>query len=158
MSQLSINGQSFYADAPPDTPLLWVLREDLRLTGTKFGCGLGVCGSCTVHIDGQAVRSCMVQLKDVSESAMITTIEGLHPSNTHAVQQAWIEHQVPQCGYCQSGQIMQAAALLAKNPRPSEQEIVESMNGNLCRCATYSRIVGAVKRASEIIGEGAKHV
>ncbi len=158
MSQLTINGQSFFADAPPDTPLLWVLREDLRLTGTKFGCGMGICGSCTVHINGQAVRSCQVQLKDVSESALVTTIEGLDPANEHAVQQAWIEHQVPQCGYCQSGQIMQAAALLAKNPHPSEQEIVEGMNGNLCRCATYSRIVGAVKRASEIMGEGAKHV
>ncbi|HVY04761.1 MAG TPA: (2Fe-2S)-binding protein [Burkholderiales bacterium] len=158
MPQLTINGQSSFADAPPDTPLLWVLREDLRLTGTKFGCGAGLCGSCTVHINGQAVRSCQVQFKDVSESAMITTIEGLHPANMHAVQQAWIEHQVPQCGYCQSGQIMQAAALLAKNPNPTEKEIVEAMNGNLCRCATYSRIVGAVMRASEIMGEGAKHV
>lgn len=158
MPQLTINGQSHFADAPPDTPLLWVLREDLRLTGTKFGCGAGLCGSCTVHINGQAVRSCQVQFKDVSESALVTTIEGLHPSNAHAVQQAWIEHQVPQCGYCQSGQIMQAAALLAKNPTPTEKEVVEGMNGNLCRCATYSRIVGAVMRASEIIAEGGKHV
>jgi isoquinoline 1-oxidoreductase alpha subunit len=158
MPQLTINGQSYFSDAPPDTPLLWVLREDLRLTGTKYGCGIAMCGACTVHINGQAVRSCQVQLSDVAETALVTTIEGLHPANAHAVQQAWIEHQVPQCGYCQSGQIMQAAALLARNPDPTEHEIVEGMNGNLCRCATYSLIVGAVRRASEIIGEGAKHV
>ena len=156
MPQLTINGQSYFADAPPDTPLLWVIREDLRLTGTKFGCGIGVCGACTVHINGQAVRSCSITVGD-AEGALITTIEGLHPSNAHPVQQAWVEHQVPQCGYCQSGQIMQAAALLSANPAPSDQQIVESMNGNLCRCATYSRIVGAVKRASEIMKEGSKH-
>ena len=156
MPNLTINGQSFFADAPPDTPLLWVIREDLRLTGTKFGCGIGVCGACTVHINGQAVRSCSITVGD-AEGALITTIEGLHPSNAHPVQQAWVEHQVPQCGYCQSGQIMQAAALLSANPAPSDQQIVESMNGNLCRCATYSRIVGAVKRASEIMKEGSKH-
>jgi isoquinoline 1-oxidoreductase alpha subunit len=156
MPNLTINGQSFFADAPPDTPLLWVIREDLRLTGTKFGCGIGVCGACTVHINGQAVRSCSITVAD-AEGALITTIEGLHPSNAHPVQQAWVEHQVPQCGYCQSGQIMQAAALLSANPAPSDQQIVESMNGNLCRCATYSRIVGAVKRASEIMKEGSKH-
>ncbi|HZP92270.1 MAG TPA: (2Fe-2S)-binding protein [Burkholderiales bacterium] len=158
MPQLTINGQSYFSDSPPDTPLLWVIREDLRLTGTKFGCGAGLCGSCTVHIDGRPVRSCQVQLKDVSENALVTTIEGLHPSNTHAVQRAWIEHQVPQCGYCQSGQIMQAAALLAQNPNPTEREIIDGMNGNLCRCATYSRIVGAVKRAAEIMKEGVKNV
>jgi isoquinoline 1-oxidoreductase alpha subunit len=156
MPNLTINGQSFFADAPPDTPLLWVIREDLRLTGTKFGCGIGVCGACTVHINGQAVRSCSVTVGE-AEGALITTIEGLHPSNAHPVQQAWVEHQVPQCGYCQSGQIMQAAALLSANPAPSDQQIVESMNGNLCRCATYPRIVGAVKRASEIMKEGSKH-
>ena len=156
MPNLTINGQSFFADAPPDTPLLWVIREDLRLTGTKFGCGIGVCGACTVHINGQAVRSCSITVAD-AEGALITTIEGLHPSNAHPVQQAWVEHQVPQCGYCQSGQIMQAAALLSANPAPSDQQIVEGMNGNLCRCATYSRIVGAVKRASEIMKEGSKH-
>ncbi|HYL17691.1 MAG TPA: (2Fe-2S)-binding protein [Burkholderiales bacterium] len=156
MPNLTINGQSFFADAPPDTPLLWVIREDLRLTGTKFGCGIGVCGACTVHINGQAVRSCSVTVGD-AVGALITTIEGLHPSNAHPVQQAWVEHQVPQCGYCQSGQIMQAAALLSANPAPNDQQIVESMNGNLCRCATYSRIVGAVKRASEIMKEGSKH-
>ena len=156
MPNLTINGQSFFADAPPDTPLLWVIREDLRLTGTKFGCGIGVCGACTVHINGQAVRSCSITVGE-AENALITTIEGLHPSNAHPVQQAWVEHQVPQCGYCQSGQIMQAAALLSANPAPSDQQIVESMNGNLCRCATYPRIVGAVKRASEIMKEGSKH-
>ena len=158
MAQHSINGQSYFADAPPDTPLLWVLREDLRLTGTRFGCGKGLCGSCTVHINGQSVRSCQVQIKDVAADAQITTIEGLSPTHTHAVQQAWIEHQVPQCGYCQSGQIMQAAAFLALNPNPTEKEIIDAMNGNICRCATYSRIVGAVMRAAEIARGGAKNV
>ena len=157
MPQLNINGQSFFADAPPDTPLLWIIREDLRLTGTKYGCGLGLCGSCTVHINGEAMRSCQVKVGDVADAA-ITTIEGLHPANSHAVQQAWIEHQVPQCGYCQSGQIMQAAALLARNPNPTDNEVVQWMNGNLCRCATYSRIVGAVKRAAEIARKGEKNV
>jgi isoquinoline 1-oxidoreductase alpha subunit len=156
MPNLTINGQSYFADAPPDSPLLWVIREDLRLTGTKYGCGIGACGCCTVHVNGHAVRSCSVTLAEV-EGASITTIEGLDPGNTHPVQQAWIEHQVPQCGYCQSGQIMQAAALLAGNPSPSEREIVDGMNGNLCRCATYPRIVGAVKRAAEIMREGARH-
>ena len=155
MPNLTINGQSYFADAPPDTPLLWVIREDLRLTGTKYGCGVGLCGSCTVHIDGQAVRSCSIPVGAV-EGSMITTIEGLNPANAHPVQQAWIEHQVPQCGYCQSGQIMQAAALLSKNPNPTEQQIVDGMTGNLCRCATYSRIVGAVKRAAEIMNRAAE--
>jgi len=153
MPNLSINGQSYFADAPPDTPLLWVLREDLRLTGTKFGCGMGLCGACTVHVNGQAVRSCLVKVSDV-EGATITTIEGLDPANAHPVQQAWIAHQVPQCGYCQSGQIMQAAALLAANANPSDKEIVDAMNGNLCRCATYPRIVGAVKHAAELAKRG----
>ena len=114
MPNLTINGQSYFADAPPDTPLLWVIREDLRLTGTKYGCGSGLCGSCTVHIDGRAERSCLVTVDEV-RGALITTIEGLDPANSHPVQRAWIEQQVPQCGYCQSGQIMQAAALLAAN-------------------------------------------
>ncbi len=157
MPTLKINGQSYFSDAPPDTPLLWVIREDLRLTGTRFGCGSGLCGACTVHINGQAVRSCLVQLKDVSADAQITTIEGLDPAHAHPVQQAWIEHQVPQCGYCQSGQIMQAAALLSGNRNPTDAQIVEGMNGNLCRCATYSRIVGAIKRAAEISRKGGKH-
>jgi isoquinoline 1-oxidoreductase alpha subunit len=157
MPKLSINGQSHFTDSPPDTPLLWVLREDLGLTGTKFGCGISVCGACTVHVNGQPMRSCMVRVGDV-EGAVITTIEGLHHANRHPVQQAWMEHQVPQCGYCQSGQIMQAAALLAVNPNPTNEEIVAHMNGNLCRCATYPRIVGAVRRAAEIMKEGAKNV
>jgi isoquinoline 1-oxidoreductase subunit alpha len=156
MPNLTINGQSYFADAPLDTPLLWVIREDLRLTGTKYGCGAGLCGSCTVHVNGQAVRSCSITLGQV-EGAAITTIEGLHPANAHPVQLAWIEAQVPQCGYCQSGQIMQAAAILAANPSPSDAQIIEGMNGNLCRCATYPRIVGAVRRAAEIMQEGTKN-
>ena len=167
MPTLNINGQSYFSDSPPDTPLLWVIREDLRLTGTKFGCGAGLCGSCTVHLNGQPVRSCLIKVGDV-EGAAITTIEGLDPSDRHPVQQAWIEHQVPQCGFCQSGQIMQAAALLAVNASPSDAEIVSHMNGNLCRCATYFRIVGAVKLAAQIkreavtleldgVKEGASH-
>ncbi len=156
MPQLTINGQSYFADAHPDTPLLWVIRDDLRLTGTKYGCGLGLCGSCTVHVNGEAKRSCMLKLGEVAGAA-ITTIEGLHPANSHAVQQAWIEHQVPQCGYCQSGQIMQAAAFLARNPSPTEKEVVDAMSGNLCRCATYARIVGAVRRAAEIMKTEVKH-
>jgi isoquinoline 1-oxidoreductase subunit alpha len=156
MPNLTINGQSYFSEAPPDTPLLWVIREDLRLTGTKYGCGISMCGSCTVHIDGRAVRSCSITVGEVA-GASITTIEGLDPANAHPVQQAWIEFQVPQCGYCQSGQIMQAAALLSANPDPSEPQIVDAMNGNLCRCATYSRIVVAVKRAAEIMKEGAIH-
>ena len=157
MPQLNINGQSYFSDAPPDTPLLWVIREELRLTGTRYGCGIGLCGSCTVHVNGQAVRSCLVPVSD-AQGALITTIEGLDPANVHPVQQAWIEQQVPQCGYCQSGQIMQAAALLARNPSPTDKEIVDGMNGNLCRCATYPRIVGAVKRAAQIMKEGTKNV
>jgi isoquinoline 1-oxidoreductase subunit alpha len=156
MPNLTINGQSYFADAPSDTPLLWVIREDLRLTGTKYGCGIGACGACTVHIDGEAVRSCMVTVGELG-GARITTIEGLDPANAHPVQQAWIEQQVPQCGYCQSGQIMQAAALLSANSRPTDQQIVDGMTGNLCRCATYSRIVGAVKRAAEIANDGGRH-
>jgi isoquinoline 1-oxidoreductase alpha subunit len=156
MPNLSINGQSYFADAPPDTPLLWVIREDLRLTGTKYGCGIGLCGSCTIHVDGRAVRSCSITVGEV-EGATITTIEGLDPGHAHPVQQAWIELQVPQCGYCQSGQIMQAAALLSSTPSPSERQIVEGMNGNLCRCATYPRIVSAVKRAAEIQRGSASH-
>jgi isoquinoline 1-oxidoreductase alpha subunit len=152
MPALTINGQSYFSDSPPDTPLLWVIREELRLTGTKFGCGIAMCGACTVHINGQAVRSCSITLGEVGGSA-ITTIEGLDPANAHPVQRAWIELQVPQCGYCQSGQIMQAAALLSQSPDPTEQQIVAGMNGNLCRCATYPRIVGAVKRASQIMKE-----
>ena len=146
MAQLSINGQSYFTESPPDTPLLWVIREDLRLTGTKFGCGIGLCGSCTVHVDGQPVRACMVKVGAV-EKAVITTIEGLHPAHAHPVQQAWIEHQVPQCGYCQSGQIMAAAALLKRKPKPSDQDIDDAMT-NICRCGTYPRIRAAVHMAA----------
>ncbi len=153
MPSLKINGQSYFSDSPPDTPLLWVIREELRLTGTRYGCGMALCGACTVHINGQAVRSCAIKLGDVSENAVITTIEGLDPADAHPVQKAWVAIQVPQCGYCQSGQIMQAAALLAANPDPTDEEIVQGMNGNLCRCATYPRIVGAVRRAAEMMKE-----
>jgi isoquinoline 1-oxidoreductase alpha subunit len=155
MPQLNINGQSYFADAPDDTPLLWVIREELGLTGTKFGCGIGLCGACTVHVDGQAQRSCLLNVGDVPVDAQITTIEGLDYADAHPVQQAWVEHQVPQCGYCQSGQIMHAAAFLARNPNPSEPDIIAAMNGNLCRCATYSRIVGAVQRAAELMQQEA---
>ena len=143
MPTLSINGQSYFTDSPPDTPLLWVIREDLRLTGTKFGCGAGLCGSCTVHLNGAPVRSCMVKLSD-AEGAVITTIEGLHPSDAHPVQQAWIEAQVPQCGYCQSGMIMAAAALLKQKPKPTDADIDSAMT-NICRCGTYNRVRAAIK-------------
>ena len=149
MPHLMINGQSHYVDAEPDTPLLWVIREDLQLTGTKFGCGIAECGACTVHVDGQAMRSCSVSVGDVENTA-ITTIEGLHHADQHPVQQAWIEDQVPQCGYCQSGQIMEASALLARNPDPTDEEIIDAMDGNLCRCATYFKIVEAVQKAAKI--------
>ncbi|MDH7796885.1 MULTISPECIES: (2Fe-2S)-binding protein [unclassified Beijerinckia] len=144
---LSINGQSTKVDAQPDTPLLWVVREHIGLTGTKFGCGAGLCGACTVHVDGEAVRSCQTQVSQLT-GKKVTTIEGLSANGLHAMQKAWIAEQTPQCGYCQSGQIMQAAALLAKTPKPTRQQIVEHMDGNLCRCGTYSRIISAVERAS----------
>lgn len=149
MPDLTINGRSYFVDVPDDTPLLWVIRENLQLTGTKFGCGAGLCGSCTVHVNGEAIRSCITQVGTVA-GTNITTIEGLHYADQHPVQQAWVQVQVPQCGYCQSGQIMQAAAFIAENNDPSDDEIVEAMDGNLCRCATYFRIVGAVRRAAEI--------
>jgi isoquinoline 1-oxidoreductase alpha subunit len=132
---------------PDDTPLLWVIRETLQMTGTKFGCGAGLCGACTVHLNGEAVRSCQTSLEE-AVGQEITTIEGLDPAGNHPVQRAWIAEQVPQCGYCQSGQIMQAASLLQKNPDPSDADIVKAMDGNLCRCATYVRIKKAIKRAS----------
>lgn len=142
-----INGRSVKVDARPDAPLLWVLREHLGLTGTKFGCGAGLCGACTVHLNGEAVRSCQIQVSELS-GKKVTTIEGLTANGLHPVQKAWIAEQVPQCGYCQSGQVMQAAALLAKTPKPTREQIVEHMDGNLCRCSTYPRIVRAVERAS----------
>ena len=145
MATLTINGRAQQVNAPDDTPLLWVIREQLQMTGTKFGCGAGLCGACTVHLDGEAVRSCQTPLKAVG-ARKITTIEGL--GGQHPLQQAWIAEQVPQCGYCQSGQIMQAASLLTQNPDPSPKEVVEAMDGNLCRCMTYSRIQRAVLRAA----------
>jgi len=148
MIKLSINGQDRTADADPDTPLLWVLREDLGLTGTKFGCGAGLCGACTVHVDGAALRSCQTAAGDVG-AGKVTTIEGLGQGgeSLHAVQAAWVAEQVPQCGYCQPGMIMAVAALLKANPRPKEPEIRAAIT-NICRCGTYPRVVDAVKRAS----------
>ncbi|HEY3067987.1 MAG TPA: (2Fe-2S)-binding protein [Methylomirabilota bacterium] len=148
MATLVINGVSRNVDVAPDTPLLWVIRERLQLTGTKFGCGVAQCGACTVHMDGAAIRSCQTTVAQAA-GKKITTIEGLHPQGQHPLQKAWIAEQVPQCGYCQSGQIMQAAALLAKNPKPTDDQIVSAMNGNICRCATYPRIKRAIKRASQ---------
>ncbi len=147
MTTITINGKSHQVDMPGDTPLLWVIREHLAMTGTKFGCGAGLCGACTVHLNGQAVRSCQTALSTVGSGA-ITTIEGLDPKGQHPLQKAWIAEQVPQCGYCQSGQIMQAASLLATNKAPTDEQIVEHMNGNLCRCMTYGRIKRAIKRAA----------
>ena len=145
---LTINGQSHEIDLPAEVPLLWVLRDAVGLTGTKFGCGVAACGACTVQIDGEAVRSCQVALADVWGE--VTTIEGLGtPDNMAAIQQAWVEHQVAQCGYCQSGQIMNAAALLAQTPNPSDAEIDDAMRGNLCRCGTYPRIRAAIKDAAQ---------
>ncbi|MGH7073536.1 MAG: (2Fe-2S)-binding protein [Stellaceae bacterium] len=153
MKTLTINGMNYAVDMPDDTPLLWVIRESLQMTGTKFGCGAGLCGACTVHLNGVAVRSCQTQL-DEAVGQEITTIEGLGAQGQHPVQKAWIAEQVPQCGYCQSGQIMQAASLLQQNPNPTDAEIVEAMNGNLCRCATYVRIKRAIKRAAVEMRKG----
>ena len=151
-TQLRINGKPHQVDLPDDVPLLWVLRDEIGLTGTKFGCGVAACGACTVHIGGEAVRSCQVTLADVWDD--VTTIEGIGtPDAMAAVQSAWVEHQVAQCGYCQSGQIMQAAALLAENPDPSDQDIDDAMQGNLCRCGTYPRIRAAVKTAASTLKE-----
>lgn len=143
----TINGKAVSVEAQPDTPLLWVVREHLKLTGTKFGCGAALCGACTVHVDGAAVRSCSTPLSAVA-GRKVTTIEGLGANGLHALQKAWIAEQVPQCGYCQSGQIMQAAELLAKNKKPTRAEIVAHMDGNICRCGTYPRIVRAIERAA----------
>ena len=147
MVAFTLNGTSKNVDVPPGTPLLWVLREHIGLTGTKFGCGVAACGACTVHVDGQPVRSCATPLSLVANRS-VTTIEGLSPDGTHPLQKAWIAEQVPQCGYCQSGQIMMAAALLAKNKKPTRAQIVQHMNGNICRCGTYNHIIAAIQRAA----------
>ena len=145
---INVNGETRSVDLPDDVPLLWVLRDELNLTGTKFGCGVAACGACTVHIDGVAVRSCQTALSDVDGD--VTTIEGLGtPESLHALQAAWFEHQVAQCGYCQSGQIMQAASLLAENPSPTDADIDDAMQGNLCRCGTYPRIRAAIHTAAK---------
>jgi isoquinoline 1-oxidoreductase alpha subunit len=145
---LVVNGISHDVDVAGDTPLLWVLRDQLNLTGTKYGCGMGVCGACTVHLDGKATRSCQTPVSSLG-ARKVTTIEGLSANNNHPVQHAWIAEQVPQCGYCQSGQIMQAAALLAKTPHPTDDQINEAMAGNLCRCGTYQRIRRAIHQAAK---------
>jgi isoquinoline 1-oxidoreductase subunit alpha len=144
---LSVNGKLREMQAQPDMPLLWVLRDMLNLTGTKFGCGMGLCGACTVHLDGQAARTCQTPVSAVGKKRIVT-IEGLSADGSHAVQRAWIEEQVPQCGYCQPGQIMQAAALLAQKPHPSDEDIDREMDGNLCRCGMYQRIRQAIHRAA----------
>ncbi len=145
---ISVNGSTVQVEAAPETPLLWVLREHLKLTGTKFGCGEGLCGACTIHLDGVAVRSCKTSLGQV-QGKKVTTIEGLSANGDHPLQKAFVAEQVPQCGYCQSGQIMQAATLLAKNKHPKREQIVAHMNGNICRCGTYQRIVRAIQRAAK---------
>jgi isoquinoline 1-oxidoreductase alpha subunit len=147
--QLTVNGRSTTVDVPADMPLLWVIRDVLKLKGTKYGCGIGACGACTVHLNGKAVRSCQTPVS-AAVKGPITTLEGLSPNGTHPVQVAWLEIDVPQCGYCQAGQMMSAAALLAKTPKPTDQDINAAMNGNLCRCGTYIRIRQAIHKASEI--------
>lgn len=146
--QIKVNGQSRTVDVADDTPMLWVLRDELGLVGTKFGCGAGACGACTVHVDGIAMRSCQIPVSQMNGEA-ITTIEGLSEKGTHPVQQAWATHDVPQCGYCQAGQMMSAAALLDNSPNPSDAEIDAAMSGNICRCGTYLRIHAAVKTAAK---------
>ena len=147
MIEFEINGKTVTSESEADTPLLWVIRDELKLKGTKFGCGIAMCGACTVHIDGAASRSCVTRVGDVAGRS-ITTIEGLDSAAGRALKQAWIDEQVPQCGYCQSGQIMQAAGLLANNPSPSDGQIAEAMNGNLCRCMAYRRIRKAIRTAA----------
>ena len=151
--KFELNGSRTELEQPPHTALLWVLREHLKLTGTKFGCGSGLCGACTVHLDGRPMRACITPISAVAGKS-VTTIEGLSKDQSHPLQKAWIETQVPQCGYCQSGQIMQAAALLESNKNPSREEIVAYMNGNICRCGTYLRIIRAIKIAATELNEG----
>ena len=149
MINLRVNGTTRAVDADPAMPLLWALRDLLGMTGTKYGCGIGACGACTVHLNGQAVRSCITAIGDVGDQ-QVTTIEGLSPEGTHPLQRAWIANNVPQCGYCQAGQIMQAAALLKDTPKPTDQQITDAMSGNICRCGTYQRIRAAIKQAAEL--------
>jgi isoquinoline 1-oxidoreductase alpha subunit len=147
-TRFTVNAKSVSSDAPPDTPLLWVIREELKLTGTKFGCGAGLCGACMVHIDGKRAFSCQTAVSQV-QGRTITTIEGLSPDSSHPVQKAWLAERVPQCGYCQSGQIMSAVDLLKETPKPTREQIVEHMSTNICRCGSYPRIVRAIERASK---------
>lgn len=147
MVELRVNGVSRQFNGDPNMPLLWYVRDELGLTGSKFGCGAGLCGSCTVHVGGEAVRACITPVSE-AEGMDVTTIEGLDANGNHPVQRAWRTHNVPQCGYCQSGQIMNAAAFLAQNPDPTDQEIIEAMDGNICRCGTYQRIIAAVRTAA----------
>ncbi|MCG7857688.1 (2Fe-2S)-binding protein [Flavihumibacter sediminis] len=147
---LTVNGKKQELNVDPSTPLLWVLRDHLDLVGTKFGCGMAQCGACTIHLDGKAVRSCILPISAVGDQK-VTTIEGLSENGDHPVQTAWLEHDVPQCGYCQAGQIMSAAALLKENPTPTDEQIENTMSGNICRCGTYTRIKAAIKTASKTI-------
>jgi isoquinoline 1-oxidoreductase alpha subunit len=155
--KINVNGRSATIDVPAEMPLLWVIRDVLNLHGTKYGCGIGQCGACTVHVAGKAVRSCLTPISTVGSQA-VTTLEGLSPDGTHPLQVAWQEVDVPQCGYCQAGQIMSAAALLAKTPKPSDREIDAAMNGNLCRCGTYLRIRAAIHKAAELSAGASAHV
>ena len=148
MISFTINGKPTSADVAPDTPLLWVIRDTLGMTGTKFGCGISQCGACTVHLNGNPIRSCITPVSAVA-GKKVTTIEGLSANGDHPLQKAWVEEQVPQCGYCQSGQIMEAAALLAKNKKPTREQIVAHMSGHICRCGTYNRIIAAIQRAAK---------
>ena len=148
MASFTLNGRRVSVDADPKTPLLWVIRDHVGLTGTKYGCGAGLCGACTVHVNGKAQHACQTHVSEI-ENATIVTIEGLSPNSAHPLQKAWVALEVPQCGYCQSGQIMKAAELLAKTPKPNRAQIVEHMDGNICRCGTYHRIIAAVEQASQ---------
>lgn len=152
MYSITVNGHPYQVDVDEDMPLLWVIRDIIGLTGTKYSCGISMCGACTVHMDGEAIRSCVTSIAAAANKS-ITTVEGLSADNSHPVQQAWIEEQVPQCGYCQSGQIMQAVALLKERPNPTDEDIDAVMSGILCRCGTYQRIRKAVKRAAQIMGQ-----
>ena len=147
MTAFTLNGKAVTAKSEESTPLLWVLRDELKLTGTKYGCGIAQCGACTVHVNGKAVRACVTPVGSV-KGARVTTIEGLSRTSSHPLQKAWVQEEVPQCGYCQSGQIMKAAELLAANKKPTREQIVQHMNGNICRCGTYHRIIAAIQRAS----------